>query len=79
MRLTIKKSSKNNSHAGTRTRVGEVKTRYPNRLDYMGPVYLFPVSYLKTILSGWNGKTNHLNTMQTQRLSAEEVDTLFLS
>ena len=24
------------SHAGTRTRVGEVKTRYPNLLDYMG-------------------------------------------
>ena len=27
---------KKNSHTGTRTRVGEVKTRYPNRLDYMG-------------------------------------------
>ena len=27
---------KKHSHAGTRTRVGEVKTRYPNRLDYMG-------------------------------------------
>ena len=29
---------KRNSHTGTRTRVAEVKTRYPNRLDYMGPV-----------------------------------------
>ena len=28
--------TKRHSHAGTRTRVGEVKTRYPNRLDYMG-------------------------------------------
>ena len=28
--------AKKNSHTGTRTRVGEVKTRYPNRLDYMG-------------------------------------------
>ena len=31
-----KKRNKKSSHAGTRTRVGEVKTRYPNRLDYMG-------------------------------------------
>ena len=27
-----------NSHTGTRTRVGWVKTSYPNRLDYMGMV-----------------------------------------
>ena len=47
---TIKKCKKN-SHAGTRTRVGEVKTRYPNRLDYMGPVVVLSVSYLKNILT----------------------------
>ena len=27
-----------NSHTGTRTRVGWVKTSYPNHLDYMGMV-----------------------------------------
>ena len=38
---------KKNSHAGTRTRVGEVKTRYPNRLDYMGSEYTSPLRYKK--------------------------------
>ena len=43
---TIKKCKKN-SHAGTRTRVGEVKTRYPNRLDYMGPDIHPRLSYFR--------------------------------
>ena len=38
---------KRNSHTGTRTRVAEVKTRYPNRLDYMGPVFIPLISYLR--------------------------------
>ena len=36
VKLLRRKKNKKSSHAGTRTRVGEVKTRYPNRLDYMG-------------------------------------------
>ena len=36
-RMKPLKNGKKSSHAGTRTRVGEVKTRYPNLLDYMGP------------------------------------------
>ena len=42
-----KERNKNNSHAGTRTRVGEVKTRYPNRLDYMGPDINIRLSYFR--------------------------------
>ena len=41
------KKIKMNSHTGTRTRVAEVKTRYPNRLDYMGPVSALQLLYKK--------------------------------
>ena len=46
------KTEKMNSHTGTRTRVAEVKTRYPNRLDYMGPVMRGITDYL-TNSNGW--------------------------
>ena len=39
--LSKQNERQKSSHAGTRTRVGEVKTRYPNLLDYMGPVFIF--------------------------------------
>ena len=42
---------KRHSHAGTRTRVGEVKTRYPNRLDYMGFMMSFDIANFHTILN----------------------------
>ena len=61
----FKKKQQKSSHAGTRTRVGEVKTRYPNLLDYMGPILLsicelitpFPLSRLKV------RKMEHLPTL----------------
>ena len=40
---------KRNSHTGTRTRVAEVKTRYPNRLDYMGPVCSSGMNYKRDL------------------------------
>ena len=43
---------KGHSHAGTRTRVGEVKTRYPNRLDYMGLRVVSFLSYMKGVNRG---------------------------
>ena len=48
------KKIKRNSHTGTRTRVAEVKTRYPNRLDYMGPVIDLSVLYLRECFSNQN-------------------------
>ena len=48
------KKDKKDSHTGTRTRVAEVKTRYPNRLDYMGPVIDLSVLYLRECFSNQN-------------------------
>ena len=44
IKFMIKKKS---SHTGTRTRVGWVKTSYPNRLDYMGIVVRKGIEPLK--------------------------------
>ena len=49
------KQAKRNSHTGTRTRVAEVKTRYPNRLDYMGPVINLSELYLRDCILNQNG------------------------
>ena len=61
MRIKRQKSS----HAGTRTRVGEVKTRYPNLLDYMGPVSTLNIEPINCCTSPLFFLTNmeHLPTL----------------
>ena len=46
-----KKEAKETSHAGNRTRIGRVRTCYPNQLDYMGPVFDFYLTYLTAWMS----------------------------
>ena len=43
---------KGTSHAGNRTRIGRVRACYPNRLDYMGPVFALRHGFMRVVTGG---------------------------